>query len=252
MFFIAAITLGLLGSFHCIGMCGPIALALPMVNHSPIHKFASVLLYNFGRALTYTALGVFFGLIGTGFAIFGLQQILSITIGALILITVLFPSKLISRFSFTNKLSQAFYGIKNKLSYLFTKKSMSSLFFIGILNGLLPCGLVYMAVVGAIATGNPLNGGLFMAVFGLGTIPAMLTVSMFSHMINAKFRSGINKAVPYVVSVMAIFMILRGLNLNIPYISPGFEEQTQTVSCCEKPNDSAENESCESECCKKK
>ncbi len=237
----AAISLGLLGSLHCVGMCGPIALSLPVQGKSQSSRFVSILIYNAGRIITYSALGALFGLVGQGFAIFGLQQILSIVLGVIILLSVLLPGDLFAQFSFTSKFHQLFSKLKVSLGNLFQNRSTKALFYIGLLNGLLPCGLIYMAITGALASGSVINGALFMALFGLGTVPAMFSVAWFSNLISVKFRLGITKAMPYVVSVMAVLLILRGMNLGIPYISPKMAEQCHTevttapkVECCHK------------------
>jgi len=226
-FILAAISLGLLGSMHCVGMCGPLALALPIHNKSTAAKIYSVLVYNIGRALTYCLFGVLFGMIGRGFAVFGLQQIISVILGSLILISILVPRL----YSFEETL---FYSQLNKLKQIisnyFTRSGLSSFFIVGLLNGLLPCGLVYMAVAGAIATGNVVNGALFMAAFGLGTIPAMFGLMWFGNLISIKRRTLIRKAFPYMMSLIAIMMILRGMNLGIPYISPEMESKGE-ISC---------------------
>lgn len=237
----AAISLGLLGSLHCVGMCGPISLSLPVHGRSQASRFVAILVYNFGRILTYSVLGALFGSLGQGFAIFGLQQAISIALGVIILLAVLLPQGMLSQFSFTSKLNGLFNKVKNSLSDLFKNRSTKALFFIGLLNGLLPCGLIYMAITGALASGSILNGALFMALFGAGTIPAMFSVAWFSNLISVKFRLTITKAMPYVVSIMAVLLILRGMNLGIPYISPKMAEQCHTespaapkVECCHK------------------
>jgi sulfite exporter TauE/SafE len=233
-FLIAAISLGLLGSLHCVGMCGPLALALPIHHKSLSFKIGSVFAYNIGRALTYFLLGVLFGLIGQGFAIFGLQQFLSISIGSLILLSILLPK--VFWFNFLNNPRwQIFVSrLKGAMSDFINNADTTSFLIIGLLNGLLPCGLVYMAIAGAIASGSSLHGGLFMAAFGIGTIPAMFGIMWFGQLISVKFRSGIRKAFPYMISVIAIMMILRGMNLGIPYISPKMEKGKTEVSCHEQ------------------
>jgi sulfite exporter TauE/SafE len=240
-FLFAAISLGLLGSLHCVGMCGPLALALPVHHKNISFKIVSIFSYNLGRALTYFLLGVFFGLIGQGFAIFGLQQILSISIGALILVSILIPK--VFRFDLLKNPGWqiSVSRLKSKISNYINDAGTASFLIIGMLNGLLPCGLVYMAIAGAIATGNSLNGGLFMAFFGVGTIPAMFAIMWFGQLISIKFRSGIRKAFPYMISVIAIMMILRGLNLGIPYLSPKMDTNKAEVSCHEETK----------ECCRK-
>jgi len=231
----AAITLGFLGSFHCVGMCGPIALALPLNHHSLSAKISGALLYNVGRMFTYALLGGLFGLVGQGFVIAGYQQFLSIALGVAILIMVLLPSSLYSKFKITSFIYSYIGKLKQKLGLLFSKRTYSSLFFIGTLNGLLPCGLVYLGIAGAIATGNSLSGSVFMALFGLGTFPAMLVLALIGNAISLNFRNKINKAIPVFVVAMALLLILRGMNLGIPYISPEMSSnKAECHKCCHK------------------
>ncbi len=230
-----AITLGFLGSFHCVGMCGPIALALPLNQNSYLTKVTGVLLYNLGRMFTYALLGGLFGLIGQSFIIAGYQQALSITLGIIILLMVLLPNQLFNRFKFTSSIYSFVGKIKQQLGMLFKKKSYSSLFFIGTLNGVLPCGLVYLGIAGAIATGNSLQGSIFMATFGFGTFPAMIVLSLLGNSISINFRSKIRKVMPLFVVSMALLLILRGMNLGIPYLSPEMSAtKVECHKCCHK------------------
>jgi len=231
----AALLLGLLGSFHCIGMCGPIALALPYAGKNLLAKISSVAIYNFGRVFTYGVLGILAGTVGKGLALAGLQQVLSVGLGVLILIFFILPkfhpqtnSATLTFFSFTTK-------VKAGLGNLFSRKKRHSLFLIGLLNGLLPCGLVYIALAGALALGDVFKSGLFMAFFGLGTLPVMMAVSIFRSLFPVKVRSNLRRAIPFFVSAMAILLILRGLNLGIPYISPATNDQ-KSMSCCPATN----------------
>lgn len=234
-FFIAAFTLGFLGSFHCIGMCGPIALALPLSNSNKLARLVGALLYNFGRSFTYALFGVVFGLLGKSFVIAGFQQSVSILLGVLILVVVLLPESAMSRFKFTSKMMLVIGKLKSKFIHLFSQKNYRSLFLIGLLNGLLPCGLVYLGVIGAIASGDAMQGALFMVMFGLGTLPAMFSLALISNQISISFRTKIRKAVPFFVSVMAVLLILRGLNLGVPYVSPKLSKTDSTKhECCHK------------------
>lgn len=224
--FISAFVLGALGSVHCVGMCGPLALSLPVVNKGKNSKVISVLLYNTGRVVTYSFFGLLFGIIGRTFALFGFQQWLSIVLGAIIILFLLLPKKS-KVFEKTNIVVHFFYKVRTRLGKLFRKRNYKSVFFIGLLNGLLPCGLVYMAVAGAIATASVLNSSLFMAFFGFGTFPMMLGVSFFGSFINITARQKIRAAYPYLMFIMACLLIIRGLGLGIPYLSPaGFANHT--------------------------
>lgn len=229
--FIAALILGFLGSFHCIGMCGPIALTLPVQHLQSIKKFTGIIIYNIGRVVTYSILGLLFGIIGMSFNFFGWQQILSTVLGSLLVlyfITSFFQQRL-----FNNRFIQKHWNkyIIRWITPLFHKKNMGNLFLIGLLNGLLPCGLVYMAIAGALATGNILESSLFMAAFGLGTLPAMVTMSFAGSFVSMSMRNKIKKSVPYIVGIMGILLILRGMNLNIPYLSPAMGNERVVVEC---------------------
>jgi len=234
MFLLAAITLGFLGSFHCVGMCGPIALSIPIKQSSLLNRWFGAFLYNSGRIVTYAILGLLFGLIGQGFALAGLQSKLSITVGSLILIGLVFPQ--LSAKLPQGKLYIGVEWVKSKLRALFGSHSNSSLFLIGLLNGLLPCGLVYLGIAGAIAQGNAGFGALFMVAFGAGTFPAMMLVTIIRDQISLKFREKVRKVVPIVVGITAIMLVLRGMNLGIPYISPSIQMGNGIThhSCCHK------------------
>ena len=227
---IAAISLGLLGSFHCVGMCGPIALALPVHQYSPIKKYFGIIIYNLGRAITYSIIGLVFGLLGQSFYLGGLQQTLSVTIGLIILLGVIFSYTKFNSKIKLNFLNRYINSLKNNLGKLFNKKGIRFLFTIGLLNGMLPCGFVYIAIAGAIATGNYISGTTFMFLFGVGTMPAMVAISAFGQFINVKYRNIIHRSVPYLVSIMAVLLIIRGLNLGIPMLSPQYKHEIISVN----------------------
>lgn len=230
---LTGLSIGFLGSFHCIGMCGPIALALPVHTQSPFRKYASIALYNTGRAGTYAFLGLIFGFLGSQFRIWGLQQVISIAAGVMILLFLLSRFSLSSGIGWVSKIN---IWVQHALSrVLQSPKRLGSFFYIGLLNGLLPCGLVYVAIAAAIATTDVLAGSLLMFFFGLGTFPVMAGLMIFGHMMSSAVRQRINRAVPYLVGVMAILLILRGLNLGIPYLSPKMNKGSENVECCHKP-----------------
>jgi uncharacterized protein len=230
---ITAFTLGLLGSFHCIGMCGPIALSLPVNSQSRPGALLSIFVYNCGRALTYSLMGIFFGALGKLAFLAGLQQVISIVLGVLILALVLLPKKE-NRNRIHKSVLLFMNNLKIQLGNALKKEGNKSLLSIGVLNGLLPCGLVYIALAGAGATGSALKGALFMLVFGLATFPVMMAVTFFRELISIKLRNKIRSAVPVFISLMAILLILRGLNLDIPYVSPKIEAEKNKISCCHK------------------
>jgi len=220
MFITSALLLGLIGSFHCVGMCGPIAVALPINNKNWTHRFLGTILYNLGRAITYAIMGAVFGVLGEGIHLGGFQSWVSIAMGILMILSVVFPIL----FRKTAFLDRYIYGYVSKLKVLLgpllRSRSSGSLFIIGLLNGLLPCGLVYVAMAFAIATGDVASGALYMFLFGIGTAPLMAAVTLLGNVISASFKSKINRLIPLVIFVIGVLFVLRGLNLGIPYISP--------------------------------
>jgi len=228
---LAAFAMGLLGSFHCIGMCGPLALSLPLKNDSYWSKFSGSFLYNIGRVITYALFGLLFGMIGKTAALFGIQQWLSVLMGILIIVIMLLPKKTVL-VKGNNYIRHFFEAIRNFLGQLFSKKNYSSLFTIGLLNGLLPCGLVYMAIAGAVATGDITHSILFMIFFGMGTLPVMWSVAFFGNYISIGVRRNIKKCYPYIMLLMGCLLILRGMGLGIPYVSPRLNIVQHEVNSC--------------------
>ncbi|MFC2127166.1 sulfite exporter TauE/SafE family protein [Bacteroidota bacterium] len=216
----SAILLGLLGSFHCVGMCGPIALVLPIHTSSPIQKLIKTTLYHIGRIMAYGSIGVLFGLLGKGLYLAGFQQRLSIIIGVFMIIYILLPSKVLNNFNTSKPLYRLVTQLKSKLGKQLKNKSNKALFTIGFLNGFLPCGMVYMALVGALATATPSQGFMYMAIYGLGTVPLMTLVMYSKSIFSVNFRNSAQKAIPVFVILIGTLFILRGLGIGIPYISP--------------------------------
>ncbi|MBU2995261.1 sulfite exporter TauE/SafE family protein [Cellulophaga baltica] len=217
---LAAIILGFMGSLHCVGMCGPIAFMLPVDRSSNFKKISQIFIYHFGRLLAYSILGLIFGLLGKGLFVFGMQQKLSIAIGVLMIIVVLIPHQKLNKFNLSKPIYKIIGKVKNKLGKELQKKTPDTFLTIGFLNGFLPCGLVYMALFGAIAMGSPLQGALYMTLFGVGTIPLMTTAIYFSSLLKNGLKQKIQKLIPVFVVLIGALFILRGLSLGIPYVSP--------------------------------
>jgi uncharacterized protein len=225
-----ALLIGIFGSFHCIGMCGPLALALPLKENTWFTRVSSSLLYNTGRLITYTAMGYIFGILGFGLNLWGFQQVVSIALGAIMILSVLFPL-FFRKFSIEARIGRWFTGIKNLFGRFFALRTYGSVFMIGILNGLLPCGLVYMALAGAVLADTPSSGAYYMFLFGLGTVPAMLAVSLLGNAVSINLRKHIRRIIPVLIILIGLLFIVRGLNLGIPYVSPKME-QTHKPRCC--------------------
>ena len=215
-----ALIFGLLGSFHCIGMCGPIAFLLPLNRKNKSKQALQLFSYHFGRIFMYALLGLVFGLVGNSFNLFGFQQQLSIGIGVLMIVSIIIPTKIFNRYNFSKPIYKLVSRVKSKMGQELKQKNPTTFFTIGYLNGLLPCGLVYMAVFGALAIGNAWQGSLYMAMFGLGTIPLMTTAIYLGNFLNKTIKQNILKVIPVFVVIIGLLFIIRGLGLGIPYLSP--------------------------------
>jgi len=227
-----AFLLGLLSSFHCIGMCGPLAMALPVQHFSTTQKSVSIFLYHVGRIVTYTLLGVLFGILGRHLFIAGFQQWGSITLGSIIFLVVGF--KKLFKTSYTLPFIKSFTDVlHNIIRYLWSKHSTLSSFLLGMTNGLLPCGMVYFALAGALSSTTIGGSILFMVLFGAGTLPLLFSVHFAgTTYISLSFRNKTRKLVPFFIASMGVLLILRGLNLGIPYISPFLGNETGRVISC--------------------
>ncbi|TBV25552.1 sulfite exporter TauE/SafE family protein [Meridianimaribacter sp. CL38] len=216
----SAFILGLLGSFHCVGMCGPIAFMLPVDRSNSVKKISQITTYHIGRLLAYSTIGLIFGLIGKNLYIFGLQQQLSICIGVLMIVMVLLPYKTFSKYNLSKPLHKIISKVKSELGSALKKKTADTFLTIGFLNGFLPCGLVYMAVFGSLVSSTITQGTMYMALFGLGTVPLMTSAIYLGKFLNTTIKQRIQKAIPVFVVIIGVLFILRGLGLGIPYISP--------------------------------
>lgn len=214
----SAFIIGLFGSLHCIGMCGPIAMALPIPRESRI--FGAVF-YNLGRTLTYMFLGLILGSIGYAVQLSGYQHILSIFIGVLILLYLIIPR-------FIKKYQSHYYNslwmrwVKNKIGFFFKKKTMPATFMVGILNGFLPCGLIYAAIAGSLVTATYLEGALYMSIFSLGTMPMMFFAFLIP-MIKQSSKFKLQKVIPVFMACLALLFIYRGVAIELPLIDPMLE-----------------------------
>jgi sulfite exporter TauE/SafE len=212
-------------------MCGPLVLVM-----QGGRKWWHFLLYHFGRIISYLSIGFIFGILGKVISLTVLQQGISIISGFILL---LFAGL------FYLPLKMTRYGIFSKYvinGHLFQKLKSSPVFIAipakGILNGLLPCGMVYLAAAASLQGGQVSFALLYMLLFGLGTIPAMIAIFGIKNLTGFKKLSifPVRKLAPYVAVLIGCLFILRGLAMDIPYLSPkiNISENHQVKSCCEK------------------
>jgi hypothetical protein len=208
---LSAWVMGFVGSTHCIGMCGPLAMSLPMRSQQVPDRMFSALVYNLGRITTYAFYGSLIGLTQSLVLPFLFQHELSVIIGILlVLMSIYFLvfKKTITAFS-NNRFYQL---VTTTLGKLYQKNSIQNLYFIGVLNGLLPCGLVYLALASAFATGSMYKSILFMSFFGLGTLPAMWSMVFFAQYFSPLIRTYLRKIYPFIFAITGIMLIMRGLS----------------------------------------
>lgn len=217
----SAFIFGLISSLHCIGMCGPIAMMLPVDRSNPAKKVVQIMLYHLGRLSAYASLGLVFGILGRGFFMAGIQQQLSISVGILMIIIAVVPEKVFMKYNFSKPVYKVISKVKSSLGSQFKRKTPDALFTIGLLNGFLPCGLVYAALFGAIAMQNLTLSITYMVLYGLGTIPMMSAVVYVSNLLSLPIRSKLQRIIPVVTVFIGLLFIVRGLGLDIPYLSPG-------------------------------
>ena len=215
-----AFILGLISSLHCVGMCGPIAMVLPVDRNHEVKKVIQIVLYHLGRITSYSILGILFGVLGRGLFLAGFQQKMSIWVGVLMIVVVLVPEKVFAQYNFSKPVFKWISQLKSALGQTLKKKTYPSFYTIGLLNGLLPCGLVYVALFGALAQQDITLSMLYMSLYGLGTIPMMSMVVYVSQWLTVPVRSRIQKIIPVVTMVIGTLFILRGLGLDIPFLSP--------------------------------
>jgi sulfite exporter TauE/SafE len=222
-----AFFIGLFGSVHCIGMCGPLALAIPSFQTKWWLIVSDKLLYNMGRVITYSFLGLLIGLLGKQLWLAGLQQGVSLLSGMFIIMAGL--SRLFKiRFSKNPGVAKLLSPVARLLNYALRHKAGHLI--VGILNGFLPCGFVYLALVGAINTTSPVSAAQYMFWFGMGTFPLMLLATVSSGFVGPVIRRRINRTMPYLMVCLGFWFVLRGMNLNIPYLSPKL--QSSGVRIC--------------------
>ncbi|MFT3826989.1 MAG: sulfite exporter TauE/SafE family protein [Chitinophagaceae bacterium] len=228
---ISGLLLGVAGSFHCAGMCGPLVLSLPMQQSPGVTRTVNLLLYNVGRIVTYTSIGLLMGLVGRRIYLAGFQQWLSVLMGIIVLFLALqyFLRKHIGQPVWAQLLYTKLLQWMGRFLQL---RNGAGFFLLGMINGLLPCGMVYLALAGALSNASVVSSGLFMFSFGTGTLPVMLALSIWGLKMNLQLRTKFKQFIPYVTVAMGIILILRGMNLGIPFISPILADAPQQAVSC--------------------
>jgi sulfite exporter TauE/SafE len=231
-----SLTMGFISSWHCAGMCGPLVLSMPGISKTNNHPIIDTLLYHAGRIMIYATGGLIAGVIGRNFQIASSQQQISLWLGVIILFYVLTPKKFSARLTEWTHTSTFFDYVRLQITSLWHRPNRSTRFFLGALNGVLPCGMVYLALASALTTGSIGTSILFMIGFGVGTLPMLVAIAYIGKMLHYKVRLGMQRAVPFFLVTMACLLMLRGLGLGIPYLSPTMKSAgTHKPACCSHP-----------------
>ena len=227
---IPAFLIGMGGSLHCVGMCGPLMFSSLLSNKNGTVSIQNWFVYQSGRISVYGIWGVVFGSIGTSAKWFGLQQNISLSLGISILL-ILILTKVFPQFE--RKISNLLLTqyMRSKLLPIVHSKTKGSDFVAGLLNGILPCGLVYVALAGATAVQDPIQGGLFMVIFGIGTLPLLSALLFFGKGMQIEIRAQLTKWYPVIIGGMALMLIIRGMNLGT-FFSPALLPGSETVLHC--------------------
>ncbi len=227
-----AFTLGLFGSLHCIGMCGPLAIAFSNQDgNTQSSNIKSALFYNLGRTATYTLFGLVFGILGRFLFVAELQKIVSIILGILLIVSFLFNIDLDRTINQNDAIKKYYFSIRKFIAEMMNKSQNYHPFQLGMANGLLPCGLVYLALAGALATGDIIGGAGFMTIFGLGTLPMLFALTIGMSLFSPNFRSRFRKILPYVTLFFGVFLVYRGVVVDMPMELDFWEALRNPVMC---------------------
>lgn len=227
-----AFTLGLFGSLHCVGMCGPLAIAFCGAEHDSISsKLMSGLGYNLGRTITYAVLGLVFGLLGSFLFVADIQKALSIFLGGILVVSFLMSIDIDAKINAVPFVKNIYNKLRVAIGNLYQQSKKYPPIVLGMANGLLPCGLVYLALTGALATGDLLQGLIFMTLFGLGTIPMLLGLVLGFNFMNVSIRSKFRKILPYVTLFFGLFLIYRGIVIDMPAEMNFWEALKNPIMC---------------------
>jgi uncharacterized protein len=223
-----AIILGFAGSFHCMGMCSPLAMAV--ANLSP-NVIVNRVFYNGGRIFTYALLGGVVASIGLGFPLMRYQNLLSILLGILLVVIGFTGNSFIKVTVITKTLGRASLFVKKLFSKFIQTKSYASTFILGSLNGLLPCGLSFLALTYCLTLAGPSDGFIFMIAFGIGTVPAMVGFTSIFYWIIDRFKFKINQLTTGMLIVSGLLLIGRVFLVHAPHVNPVHKSVVDIVLC---------------------
>jgi len=225
--FLTALMLGLAGSLHCVGMCSPLVMAVTNLKGP---QFINRLVYNMGRIFSYGVLGLVAATFGSLFQFSGFQNVISTALGALLIVAGVLGLTYL-KIPFLTKIILAITAkIKKAFSKFLSKKSMSSLTLMGMLNGVLPCGLTSIALAYCISLSTPQEGFLFMLIFGLATLPVMLGLTSIFQIYIKKLNFNFHRVTTVTMILVGILLISRSL-LSVHHSTP--TDTTSPITICQ-------------------
>jgi sulfite exporter TauE/SafE len=228
---ISSFVLGIGGSLHCLGMCGPLAMSLPFSSMQKAKRNAQLVIYFLAKAFGYGLIGAMLGMLGKGFSIMNWQQALSVVAGIVMLALLFLPAlrPKMGNFLFRRQFGHLYQAMMQRTRWY-------HFLLLGLLNAFLPCGLVYTALAAALVSAGAGQGFLNMFLFGIGTAPALMLMILVKHQLSMKLRLRLKPLSVAVSVLVALLLIVRGLDIGIPYLSPQMHAETNTVEqCCAKP-----------------
>lgn len=203
---LTALVMGFAGSLHCIGMCSPLAMAVS--NLSP-RVAVNRIVYNLGRIFMYGILGAMVGTIGWTLPFGNFQNLISVLLGVTLLLFGVLGVSHIHVPGLTNTLQRTSSYLKQLFGKFLQRKNVSSVFMLGILNGILPCGLTFLALMFCLTLSSPSESFYFMVLFGLGTLPAMVGITAVLMGLVKRFNISLRKLTTTMLILSGCLLIAR-------------------------------------------
>lgn len=225
---LTALIMGFAGSLHCFGMCSPLVMAATTLKPSII---LSKLVYNAGRIFSYAILGMIVASVGLVFPNKNYQNLFSILLGITLVSIALGGIKNYNIPFLTIALQSISVKLKTLFGHFINQKNYGSLLFLGCLNGLLPCGLTYIALSYCITLKGPFDGFNFMLLFGAGTLPVMLGFTSIIQFIVKRFHFNTSSITTSILILSGIALIARVFIIHLPQ-APSFKEGMMDIVLC--------------------
>jgi len=218
IFYFSAFLIGLAGSVHCVGMCGPLALAIPGASKDKgFTFFLRTIAYQISRISGYGVLGLIVGFFSQGMQITGIQPYFSLLSGIILLFLGFFgiiPE--VNAFSKYPIIQHFQVKINRIIGTVMTNEHFSTPFVLGFLNAMLPCGMIYIAMGTGLSSGNMSEAALYLISFGLGTLPLMFMMSLSGQFLSLQMRRSWQKTIPIIFMISGIILIYKGMNIDLP------------------------------------